>query len=85
MHSPYLVCVLCVQAIASYQSLLLDPSTSEGVRAVLEENVQERKGVIQEDNAHMAQLNSEMAELVEERAAISGKGEPPSCHANDSR
>ena len=43
------------------------------------------KGDIQDYNADIAQLNSEMAELVEERAAISGKGEPPGCHANGSR
>ena len=84
-HSPYLVCVLCVQAIASRQSLLLHPSTSEGSRARLEENVQALKGGIQDHNADIARLNSEMAELVEERAAISGKGEPPGCHPNDSR
>ena len=74
-----------MQVIARCQSLLLDPSISEGYRAGLEEYVQVWKGYIQEDNAHIAQLNSEMAELVEERAAISGKGEPPGCHANDSR
>ena len=74
-----------MQGLASYQRSLLDPSTSEGERAGLEERVQVWKGFIQEDNAHMAQLNSEMAELVEERAAISGKGEPPGCHANGSR
>ena len=64
---------------------MLDPSTSEGYRAELEEAVQGWKGYIQDNNAHIAQLNSEMAELVEERAAISCKGEPPGCHANDSR
>ena len=74
-----------MQEIASCQSLLLDPSTSEGDRAGLEEVVQVLKGNIQHYNAHIAQLNSEMAELMEERAAISGKGEPPGCHANDSR
>ena len=79
------MCVLCVQAIASDQSALLDPSTSEERRAWLEEHVQLWKGNIQDSNAHIAQLNSEMAELMEERAAISGKGEPPGCHANDSR
>ena len=79
------MCVLCVQWIASCQSDLLDPFTSEGRRAELEEMVQECKGLNQDSNAHIAQLNSEMAELVEERAAISGKGEPPGCHANDSR
>ena len=79
------MCVLCVQNIARCQSDLLDPSTSEGRRAGLEESVQGWKGFIQEDNASIAQLNSEMVELVEERAAISGKGEPPGCHANGSR
>ena len=74
-----------MQDIASWQSALLDPSTSEGKRELLEESVQEWKDFIQDYNAHIAQLNSEMAELVEERAAISGKGEPPGCHANDSR
>ena len=74
-----------MQEIASWQRSLLDPSTSEGVRAELEERVQVLKGNIQVYNAHIAQLNSEMAELVEERAAISGKGEPPGCHANGSR
>ena len=81
----YLVCVLCVQDIARWQSDLLDPSTSEGDRARLEERVQVLKGYIQDRNADIAQHNSEMAELMEERAAISGKGEPPGCHANDSR
>ena len=79
------VCVLCVQNIARLQSRLLDPSTSEGRRARLEEEVQECKGYIQGCNADIAQLNSEMAELVEERAAIFGKGEPPGCHANGSQ
>ena len=74
-----------MQAIASWQRSLLDPSTSEGERAVVEENVQVCKGAIQDHNAYIAQLNSEMAELVEERATISGKGEPPGCHANGSR
>ena len=74
-----------MQGIAWRQSALLDPSISEGNRARLEEDVQEGKGGIQDFNAGIAQLNSEMAELVEERAAISGKGEPPGCHANDSR
>ena len=77
------MCVLCVQVIASGQRSLLDPSTSEGDRAELEESVQLLKGFIQDCNALIARLNSEMAELVEERAAISGKGEPPGC--NDSR
>ena len=63
------------------QSELLDPSISEGHRAVLEGRVQQWKGFIQESNASIAQLNSQMAELVEEGAAISGKGEPPGCHA----
>ena len=67
------MCVLCVQLIASWQS------------EVLEELVQVWKGDIPDYNARIAQLNSEMAELVEERAAISGKGEPPGCHGNDSR
>ena len=71
--------------IASWQRSLLDPSTSEGERAELEEDVQVWKGFIQDHNASIAQLNSEMAELMEERAAISSKGEPPGCHANDSR
>ena len=79
------MCVLCVQNIAWCQSDLLDPYTSEGRRARLEESVQMGKGLIQDNNARIAQLNSEMAELVEERAAISGKGEPPGCHANDRR
>ena len=74
-----------MQEIARWQSALLDPSISEGNRARLEEDVQEGKGYIQHYNARIAQLNSEMAELMEERAAISGKGEPPGCHANDSR
>ena len=74
-----------MQAIARFQSLMLNPSTSEGNRARLEERVQEGKGGIQDFNADIAQLNSEMAELMEERAAISGKGEPPGCHANDGR
>ena len=73
-----------MQDIASCQSHLLDPSISEGVRAQLEESVQVRKGFIQDYNADIAQLNSEMAQLME-RAAISGKGEPPGCHASDSR
>ena len=79
------MCVLCVQEIAIRQSALLDPSTSEGRRARLEGYVQVWKGNIQDFNADIAKLNSEMAELMEERAAISGKGEPPGCHANDSR
>ena len=79
------MCVLCVQGLARWQSDLLNPSTSEGDRAWLEEDVQVWKGGIQDYNAHIAQLNSEMAELVEERAAISGKGEPPGCQANGSR
>ena len=74
-----------MQDIASCRSALLDPSTSEGRRAQLEESVQVGKGFIQDYNARIALLNSEMAELVEERAAISGKGEPPGCHANGSR
>ena len=74
-----------MQTIASRQSRLLDPSTSEGRRAELEEDVQVLKGDIQHYNVGIAQRNSEMAELVEERAAISGKGEPPGCHANGSR
>ena len=81
-HCPYLVCVLCVQEIAGLQSKLLDPSTDEGDRAKLEENVQRLKGDIQAFKSHIARLNSE---LEEERAAISGKGELPSCHANGSR
>ena len=76
------MCFLCVQAIASCQSELLDPSISEGERARLEGDVQTCKGIIQDHNARIAQLNSEMVELMEERAAISGKGEPPGCHAN---
>ena len=74
-----------MQEIARDQRSLLNPSTSEGERARLEESVQMWKGYIQDLNADIAQLNSEMAELVEERAAISGKGEPPGCHANGSR
>ena len=75
------MCVLCVQWIASWQSELLNPSSG---RAWLKESVQEWKGNIQDINARIAQHNSEMAELMEERAAISGKGEP-GCHANGSR
>ena len=37
--------------------------------------MQERKGGIQDFNARIAQLNSQTVELVEERTAISGKGE----------
>ena len=74
-----------MQNIARCQRSLLDPSTSEGERAWLEEEVRLWKGGIQDLNARIARHNSEMAELVEERAAISGKGEPPGCHANDSR
>ena len=74
-----------MQDIARFQRSLLNPSIDEGWRAELEEKVQEWKGNIQDYNARIAQLNSEMAELMEERAAISGKGEPPGCHANDSR
>ena len=74
-----------MQDIARWQRSQLDPSTSEGDRARLEELVQGWKGNIQDWNAGIAQHNSEMAELMEERAAISGKGEPPGCHANDSR
>ena len=74
-----------MQEIARWQRSLLDPSISEGRRALLEEYVQEGKGYIQDCNALIAQHNSEMAELMEERAAISGKGEPPGCHANGSR
>ena len=55
------------------ESELLDPSFSEGDRAVLEGRVQQWKGFIQEFNASIAKLNSQMAELVEEGAAISGK------------
>ena len=74
-----------MQWIARDQRSQLDPSTSEGHRAGLERRVQAGKGDIQDYNARIARLNSEMAELMEERAAISGKGEPPGCHANDSR
>ena len=74
-----------MQLKVSWQSQLLDPSTSEGERAELEDLVQELKGAIQDSNASIAQHNSEMVELMEERAAISGKGEPPGCHANGSR
>ena len=80
-----MMCVLCVQDIADRQSELLDPSISEGKRALLEDNVQVLKVFIQDNNAHIAYLNSEMAELMEERAAISGNGEPPGCHANGSQ
>ena len=60
------MCVLCVQDIADRQSELLDPSISEGQRALLEDSVQVLKGFIQDNNASIAQLNSEMAELMEE-------------------
>ena len=85
-HSPYLVCVLCVQEIASCRSDLLNPSVrmSEGKRAWMERRVPELKGDIQDHNARIARWDAEVAELVEEWAAISGKGEPLGCHANNS-
>ena len=44
-HIPYLVCVLCVQMIAVWQSELAQPSITEQRRAELEEAVQRYAGL----------------------------------------
>ena len=85
LHSPYLVCVLCVQNIDHCQRLLQDPSTDEWRRPRLEREVQYAKNRLQQHNASIAEDEARILELVRERSAISKQGEPLGCHANGCR
>ena len=84
-HSPYLLCVLCVQRIGKCQRELQDPSTDEWRRPELEFQVKSNKSAIQQHNAAISSIDGELAKLVGERPAILNQGEPPGCHANNCR
>ena len=79
------MCVLCVQWIGKFKSELRDPSTDEGSRSYLEEQGKSNKSLIQQCNAAISSIDGELVKLVGERAAILNQGEPPGCHANNSR
>ena len=60
-HIPYLVCVLCVQEIAIYQSKLAQPSITEKRRAELEKLVRDYEDKIQHHKQRLAEYNSDLA------------------------
>ena len=60
-HIPYLVCVLCVQRIAAYQSELAQPSITEQRRTVLEKLVRDSEDEIQHHKQRIAGYNSDLA------------------------
>ena len=69
-HIPYLVCVLCVQRIAAYQSYLAQPSITEERRAELEKQVRVHEDVIQRHKQHIAGYNSDLASAEGELAEL---------------
>ena len=71
--------------IGEWQRELQDPSTDEGRRSYLEEEVKFYKSSIQRHNAAISSIDGELPKLVGERPAILNQGEPPGCHANDCR
>ena len=69
-HIPYLVCVLCVQVIAVWQSELAQPSITEERRAVLEELVRDSEDKIQHHKQRLAEYNSDLARAEGELAEL---------------
>ena len=69
-HIPYLVCVLCVQDIANYQSELAQPSITEERRAELEMWVRVSEDGIQQCKQYIAGYNSNLARAEEELAEL---------------
>ena len=69
-HIPYLVCVLCVQEIAAYQSELAQPSITEQHRALLEEQVRVNEDWIQHHKQCLAVYNSNLASAEGELAEL---------------
>ena len=69
-HIPYLVCVLCVQVIANYQSELAQPSITEEHRAELEEAVRDNEDRIQLFKQRLAEYNSDLARAEGELAEL---------------
>ena len=63
-HIPYLVCVLCVQLIAAYQSVA-QPSITE-----LEKTVRNYEDLIQRRKQHIAGYNSDLARAEGELAEL---------------
>ena len=69
-HIPYLVCVLCVQRIAIYQSELAQPSITEEYRAELEEAVRDCEDEMQHYKQRIAKYNSDLARAEGELAEL---------------
>ena len=69
-HIPYLVCVLCVQVIAVWQSYLAQPSITEQHRAELEEQVRVNEDKIQHYKQLIAGYNSDLARAEGELAEL---------------
>ena len=64
---PYLVCVLCVQAIADWKRELLDPSTTSERRSEVEVQVQTWEGGIKR---HKELIEENERDLDREREAL---------------
>ena len=69
-HIPYLVCVLCVQVIAVWQSELAQPSIAEERRALLEKLVRDYEDKIQHHKQRLAEYNSDLARAEGELAEL---------------
>ena len=69
-HIPYLVCVLCVQRIADWQSELAQPSITEEGRAELEKLVRDYEDKIQHHKQRLAEYNSDLARAEGELAEL---------------
>ena len=69
-HIPYLVCVLCVQYIAAYQSELAQPSITEEYRAELEKWVRVYEDEMQHHKQRLAECNSDLARAEGELAEL---------------
>ena len=69
---PYLVCVLCVQAIAGWRAELALPDTTSVRRRELEELVRGSEGLIQDYKRQISSLDRQLAPL---RAALHQLGE----------
>ena len=65
------MCVLCVQAIARYQSKIEDPNTSEEMREVLKYDIQ-----ISENNIQLHKLKLSTCETEIKQIETENKGEP---------
>ena len=61
------MCVLCVQAIASWQSVIEDPNTSEEWREVLKNNVKILESDIQDYKQQINQCDTEIKQIIENK------------------